>query len=268
MTELLVIGETSAIGAAIIAHCARNGIATISTSRQPGAMHHFDLSQDTKFSIPGNPEAAILCIGAGSMQYHENHPKETYRANVTNAGHLLDKLQAAGIPCIVLSTSQVFGANPASPPREDTKPSPECEYARQKVALEEKVIQGGVHAVVRLAKVIHSGLPILQKWRVEGKANAFSNLFISPIGIEYTAHSLLSIAKAPQPGIAHLSAATAISYLELAELVGVQASGALAEQGNTRETTALDMSNTTRLYGIAPAQVAAQVAPLHHSILN
>lgn len=260
MKELLIIGGDGTLGRVIKAHCVSNKIKVSVTSRRPNAIHHLNLDQaPLNWVAPGKPNAAILCIGPKNIRDCEINQKSTQLVNVTRVIQILAQLQNQGIPCIVLSTSQVFGANPKTAPTENQTQEPTCEYARQKVEVENWITSNRFHTVVRLSKVVHSNLEIIQKWNQERDITAFSNLYLSPIGLAYTAEGLIHIAKNIQPGVAHLSAKISISYFEMAQTIGYKPRSKLYSLGNTREGARLCMTHTHTVYGINPAKAASQL---------
>jgi len=264
-SSLLVIGLDSMIGSALAREAALRGISFQGTSRRQDARWQLDLSTHPEsWQLPEISSAAILCAAATSLAKCEADPQETHKINTEATLILADRLAAQGNSITFLSTSRVFPPWIENPP-ESTIPAPNTEYGRQKLAVEEYLLRNHPTAkIIRLSKVISPSLPLMELWsrsldRRES-LNAFQDFFLSPIALNSAAQAILQIALGLTPGIFHLSASDAISYLEVAQFMAQRQDcdssvvhPASAPQPNTPASTILACPRTMKSTSFRPS---------------
>ena len=226
--RLLIVGSDGLLGSALRLHCVASGIAHVGTSRRPavGASETLPLdlaqlaSDWPKFS---SYKSAVLCAGITNLEQCRNNPALTRHINVSQTISLAQRLVDAGVFTVFISTNLVFdGSRPLRSAPEPTCPA--TEYGRQKAEVEKALCALGKQAaIVRLTKVIHPQMPLVQGWKNElakGQIIApFDDLVFAPISIEATVHAILNIARKQLPGVWHLSSDADISYADMARQI-------------------------------------------------
>ena len=236
---ILVVGGTGLIGRALVENAASEGIACAATARRSGGEQKIgaehasrllliDLNDSPdQWQIPSGTECAIFCAAITGIAACENDPGGTSAINVTATIALADRLAAARTKVIFLSSNQVFGPE-TSAPAEDSGPAPVTEYGRQKLVVEQHLLEKIPNSqIIRLTKVIPPAFPLFAEWNSALAAGqpitAYSDLYFSPIALETTAAMILKIATSPHDGIFHLSASDSISYLDAARWLAARA---------------------------------------------
>ena len=177
--------------------------------------------QGVKFDMPHGVNLAIVAAGLTGFSAVARDPERSHAINVTNMQSLLTRI-CTQCPCMYISTSAVFDGSVAYPD-EAALPSPQSLYAQQKYCVENFLLDRYEESaiVVRLTKVIHQQLELVEHWKVAlikgRRVNPFSDLVVSPISREYLSHALLSIASAGARGVLHLSGQRDLSYADLCE---------------------------------------------------
>jgi dTDP-4-dehydrorhamnose reductase len=279
--RLLIVGADGLLGGSLRARWLQQNRTVTATTFAPGDngqnTHQLDLSQrpDTWPALPPC-RAAVLCAAITSLDQCRRDPVGTQAVNVTHTLALAERLAAQGTFVVFLSTNLVFdGAKPLRAPDEPT--CPKTEYGRQKAAVEAGLISLGLrHAVVRLAKVFHPGLPLVRDWlvslRAQAPVRAFADMVCAPVAMETVLKGLAMIAENQLPGRWQFSPGSDISYAqiatELARLTGADPS--LVQACSARELgslehlpahTTLDAQRTREQLGLNfpdPSQVVAQ----------
>lgn len=223
MPEIFIVGGDSMLGSALAAAASARGIPFKGSSRRPGADWPIDLASDpAEWKIPHTSTHAVICAATTGLQECENDPRGTATINVKATISLAGLLAEKGMQIVFLSSSRVFPPH-FECPAETTPPEPITEYGRQKFAVEKHLHHHLPSAkIIRFAKVVSPSLPLLVSWRRALAAGtsipAFTDLFLSPVSLPGAANSILEIAVgSTSPGIFHISATDAISYLDLAK---------------------------------------------------
>jgi dTDP-4-dehydrorhamnose reductase len=227
--RLLIVGGDGVLGNALDCHRRLQGGQTGSTTRRAGSSSPSTLFFDLEASPDSWPQwpdcdAAVLCASVTSLEKCRRDPAHTRHINVHQTVELAGALAQRGIFVVFLSTNLVFdGSTPLRHVDETT--SPMTEYGRQKAETESLLSDrlGSRCAIVRLTKVFHSKLTLVQGWLRElglGQAiKPFEDMVCAPISLSTTVSAIETIAKNKLAGIWHLSAKADVSYAELARMV-------------------------------------------------
>ncbi len=224
-SRVLVIGGDGLIGHALTRRLAGQRQEVLATTRRPDhvspARLLLDLSCDApNWRPPPDCSVAFLCAAITSQEQCLRDPAGTEQVNVTRTLELARCLFEAGIFVVFLSTNLVFdGANPMS--KISDAPSPQTEYGRQKALAEQSLLALGSRvAVVRLTKVFHGGMPLLQKWakalRQGETIFPLNDLRCSPVSLDFVLHALDRIGGKFASGIFQVSGERDVAYAEIA----------------------------------------------------
>lgn len=227
-SHLLLLGGDSALAQVLQSVAPSLGYTCMTTTRR-----HGHISANTPFldlSIPSSIDAfqppqgatAIMCASICNVGRCQQFPSETRSINVTNTVLLLKRLIEYECNIVFLSSSQVFDGerllpSPAVPP------TPRTEYGRQKLEVEQKLMEMTSNAlVVRLSKVITPAMPLFRGWLTEIHAGrpirAFHDLLFAPIIARDAMLAVLSLISLKKLGIWHISPCDELSYFQAAEI--------------------------------------------------
>jgi dTDP-4-dehydrorhamnose reductase len=284
--RFLIVGGDSLIGSRLAAMLFTRGYQVVTTTRRRKGVDgkgkaeiYYDLEKSDCSKFFNEPfTCAFLCAGITSMAACDADPVHTYHVNVTNMVRLAGKLQSASTPFIFLSSNTVFDGS-IERPNEYTDYCFNTEYGRQKAATEQALLAFGLGAsVVRLSKVLSRDIGIVSKFfrclKAGQACEAFDDLFMSPISLNYVCESLVNVTQSGMGGIFHLSGEDEISYAELALRLADSIPGARAlvrpvscTASNSPITfkpshPALGMKRTTNSLGLQPESVASVLAQL------
>ena len=278
----LIVGGDGTIGSAMRTAMQNCGTEVWTTSRRGDKRKYersisLDLSDPT-FRLPCAPRSAFLCAGQSGFLDCERDVQTTYRINVTGTIAVSRQLLTQGAFVVFLSSSAV-GDGSESLLEARTVQSARTEYGRQKAEAERQLLEidngkGGL-AVVRLTKVFSSATPLVREFvqhLAKGERfDAFSDLYISPVSLQYVVESLLEIERRRIGGIYHLSGSIELSYADfarrLAGKLGVSAD-LVGESTVEKSPTpvlyrprhpALDMTRTARIIGLNPEPIDAML---------
>lgn len=226
--RLLIIGADGLLGSALRSHCRAVGIENIVSSRRPATGESGTVTLDLALPASAWPDftsykSAVLCAGITSLDQCRKNPALTSHINVAQTIKLAHTLAEAGVFTTFISTNLVFdGSKPLRPVSD--QPCPGTEYGRQKMEVEKALVQLGKQvAIVRLTKVIHRQMQLIQDWKnqlSEGRAiTPFDDLVCSPITLPATVDAITTIAINQKYGIWHLSSDTDISYAAIARQI-------------------------------------------------
>jgi dTDP-4-dehydrorhamnose reductase len=218
---------------------------------------------------PQGVRAACLCAAIARLSDCASDPAGSMLVNVTRTVALADRLLARNIPVVFLSTDKVFdGSRPQVPA--ETLPCPASEYGRQKAAAEaalgERMADGALVAVLRLAKVVPPGMPLLRQWLANLAAGepvcAFFDMMMAPTPVAIVANAIERLVAEPASGIFQLSGPRDIAYSEVAAYLAgklgvdpalvhpVSALSAGLPAGSTAPHTTLDSTALRDRFGI------------------
>jgi len=268
------VGGDSEIGAATARHIRNLGIEVVATTRRRERIAadrpFLDLALPlAEWRPPVDTRAACIFAAISRLQACEEDPAGSSFINVTQTIVLAEMLLASGIPVLFLSTDKVFdGTRPHVPA--DAPMNPVSEYGRQKASAEEALRRhmtaGASVAVLRLAKVVSPGVPLLRQWIAAFAAGepvrAFSDMRMAPVPVAIVAAAITGLLDQGARGIFQLSGPRDVSYLEVAlylarkagagaELVRpVSARSAGMPEGSTAPHTTLDIAAICDRLGI------------------
>jgi dTDP-4-dehydrorhamnose reductase len=168
-----------------------------------------------------------------------------------------------GTHTVMLSSNMVYDGS-MSLVASDVPRSPVTEYGRQKAELEGILLSDPQKAaVLRLTKVLHRDLPLLNRWTADitaGKSiEAFADYFCSPILLSTVLRGLLRIINQGMGGVWQFSAPDQVSYAEIARhlAISLRASQSLVREsacGTSVEHvpchTTLDVSRASAELGL------------------
>jgi len=206
-----------------------------------------DLSQaPDRWPVLPPCRAAVLCAAITSLEQCRRDPIGTRKVNAEHTLALAQRLAEQGAFVVFLSTNLVFdGTKPLRLADEAT--CPQTEYGRQKAAVEAGLAALGVrHAVVRLAKVFHSGLPLVRDWmdslRAGKPITPFADMVCAPITLDTVLQGLARVAENELEGRWQFSPLEDVSYAAIATEVGrlVQADLSLIRPGSARQLASLE----------------------------
>jgi dTDP-4-dehydrorhamnose reductase len=224
-SRFLVVGGDGLIGRALMRHLSGRQQEVLATTRRldhvSPARPLLDLATDvTNWRPPSNCSVAFFCAAVTSQEKCRADPAGTKQVNVVRTSELARRLFDAGVFVVFLSTNLVFdGANPMA--KTSDAPNPRTEYGRQKALAEQALLAtGGQVAVVRLTKVFHGGMPLLQKWsdalRKGETIFPLNDLLCSPVSLDFVLHALNRIGGAFAPGVFQVSGERDVAYAEIA----------------------------------------------------
>ncbi len=221
MSEILVVGADSLIGAALYQELSNCGIDVIGTSRRPLSPHkiHLNLLDNLDhWAPPSGITSAVICAGMTNVENCEKEPDISRNINVTATKKLIDKLILAGIHVVYLSSDLV-----------SDKSMLHKQYSIQKAEVE-IYLQKYLYAscVVRMSKVIPSKFDLFVNWALDLQNNRvitpFLDKYFSPITLEFCANFLLEVVVKKKYGLYVLEGSKRINYydaaLELAKKIG------------------------------------------------
>ncbi len=232
--SILIVGSESLIGGALMLQLERSGKAVLATARRQKAASerhiYLDLLEDiSRWKCPAAVGTAVICAGITSIEACRRDPVSSTRVNVEGTSKLIEKLVAGGVLVIYLSSDKVFeGSVPYR--MADDKPCPVTEYGRQKAEAELRVSQwGGSVAIVRLTKVLSSGISLFSEWVESLKKgrtiHPFSNMVMAPIPLSFAVSVLRLVEERCLSGIIQVSGGYDVSYAQAAyraaKLLGV-----------------------------------------------
>jgi dTDP-4-dehydrorhamnose reductase len=270
----LVVGANSEIGSATARLIrARDGKVMTTTRRRAEATAsslHLDFEHSVDgLAIPEEITAACIFVAVARLAACAADPEGSARVNVERTLALVDRLTAAGIYTLFLSTNQVFnGDQPHMPAEAPT--SPVSEYGRQKAeterALRARVAGGAPIGMLRLAKVVSPGMALVDTWRREliaGRSiRAFSDMTMAPVPVDIVATSIARLMEDRLPIVAQLTGPRDVTYADIGHFVA-ESVGAYPElvdpvsalenglpPGSTPRNTTLDSSYLIERYGL------------------
>lgn len=166
----------------------------------------------------------VMCAGISTIKECEDNPGKSRFINVEQSIILLQKLVSKGSCILFFSTSLVFGRNIDFPSIDDT-PNPICEYAKQKLEVENYLINNfkNKFIILRLSKVLDSNFELINNWISNLKENhliyPFDDLYISPVFIDDLMDLIIHLFNNSERGVFHFSGISKISYAEIAFLL-------------------------------------------------
>jgi len=187
------------------------GIATFRAGRNPGVWH-LDLSRDPGcWNVPVHLDWVFVCAGMTSRAECEKQPHLSRWTNVGGSVQLARHFLSRGARVVFFGTDL---------------PPEAGEYAKQKEELRRQLAQLAGSVWIRLGKVVHPRLSVLQSWKeslAQGTPiEAFESVRIFPVSPEAIAQGCLHLVASRQRPATALVWQTprSMTYVELARKWG------------------------------------------------
>ncbi|MDI9397597.1 MAG: sugar nucleotide-binding protein [Candidatus Pacebacteria bacterium] len=188
-----------------------SGISTFRAGRNPGPWH-LDLSRDPGcWNAPGDLDWVFVCAGMTSRVECEKQPHLSRWINVGGSVRLARHFLSRGARVVFFGTDL----------------SPKAgEYAKQKEELRRQLAQLPGTVWIRLGKVVHPRLPLLESWKdslAQGTPiEAFESVRIFPVSPESIAEGCLHLVASRQRPATELvwQTAKSMTYVEIAQKWG------------------------------------------------
>ena len=271
---LLIVGGDSEIGAATARAMQARGLAVAATTRRREVVTPdrplLDLAAPLDdWEPPPGTKAACLCAAVARLAACASDPQGSAHINVVQTLALVEKLLARDIAVLFLSTDKVFNGRTAHQ-RADAPHSPVCEYGRQKARAEAALMghtaRGAPVAILRLAKVVSDGMPLIGGWVRDlssGKSiRVFNDLALAPTPTDLVCAAIVALLQDRASGIFQLTGPRDITYADIGRFLAayLDADPALVREtsaataglpdGSTPQHTTLDSSRLRAHYGL------------------
>lgn len=222
-----MFGADGFLGSAILAGLSRVNLRCIGIGRRGcGDRPCLDLARPDSGSLQLARQGishAVIAAGITGIAACERDPATTGNVNVRGTAELARQLQAEGIRVVALSSDYVFDGTRGGY-AEDSAVNPLNEYGRQKVALENALLdRGGNSLVVRLSKVFDtrpgSGTLLDEmagRMVRGGTVHAARDQVFCPTHLDDVVAVLSELLAGELTGIVHLCAPEAVSRLQVA----------------------------------------------------
>lgn len=250
--RLLIIGGDSQIGSEILRqpHVFKEGIyATTRQREQVSTSRPFlDLAAPlADWEPPKGTRAACVLAGVARLVDCQADPAGSAFINVTQTLDLIKRLAARGVFTLFVSTDKVFDGSRSTVPA-DAPTNPVSEYghqsARVEAMLRETMRSSAPVAILRMTKVLASGMPLLCGWAkrlAAGQAiEAVDDMVMAPIPIGVAAVAIQRVLARGEPGVFQLSGQRDITYAEAAQHIALRV-GAAKSLVRTQSAAALDL---------------------------
>jgi len=188
-----------------------SGISTFRAGRNPGPWH-LDLSRDPScWNVPLDLDWVFVCAGMTSREECEKQPHLSRWINVWGSLRLARYFLSRGAKVVFFGTDL----------------SPEAgAYAKQKEELRRQLAQLAGTVWIRLGKVVHPRLPVLESWKkslAQGTPiEAFASVRIFPVSPEAVAEGCLHLVASRQRPATELvwQSPKSMTYVEIARKWG------------------------------------------------
>jgi dTDP-4-dehydrorhamnose reductase len=280
MHSALVVGGDGLIGRALCSALRASGVEVISTTRRknPGEIQ-LDLGMALNVAKLPRCDVAYLCATISRFAACEQDPILARLVNVTSQLELARHFFLQATHVVFLSSNAVFDGVDDSP-AEDARPSPTSVYGQLKFDAERELkILANQHAgtlsIVRLTKVLSNDLPLIANWLLNIKAGqkveAFYNVTLSPISLNYSIEALRRCGDLKINGLVHLSGEDELSYYELVKTyaISIGLNSTLVQAAKNKEPTGqplghnrLSMTQSKSILNMLPQSLASLLADL------
>jgi dTDP-4-dehydrorhamnose reductase len=166
----------------------------------------------------------ILAAAVSSVVRCELDPAATHQVNVVGSRAVVEAAADAKAKVVFLSSDYVFGDG--GPHEESDDPAPMNEYGRQKLEVEEIVLNGSANVVVRTCQVFGQDvrranyvLATLDRLAAGEIVHARADLFGTPTYVRDLAAEIIHLATRPATGVWHVAGPESISRMDLAQRV-------------------------------------------------
>ena len=219
----MIVGSNGVIGQSLAYYWVEKNTPFHASTRHKDLVSHdrpfVDLADESTSALFLDYDCAVICAAITDMGTCERNPEKTQAVNVSGTIELIKKLSSMNTYILLLSTNQVFDGN--EPNRKPDAPrGPINEYGRQKAKVESFIESVSNTSILRLTKVIYSGLELLTKWKQalsNGKViHAFTDMSLSPVYIDQVVKKIDKLVHEQASGIFQLSGERDISYYDFA----------------------------------------------------
>lgn len=290
--KALIVGSDSTIGMALTTYLQAQGWDVYGTSRRINntdtQILHFDLTQEhTLLNIDQEFDVVYALAGITNMDFCEKNPELSKLVNldaqISLAKHCINKTKAF----VMLSSTAVFdGSQPLVNTNAPT--NPKSIYGKHKALFEQFLLDFSDNVtILRSSKVIAPKNKLLNDWIAALNNNSqitpFYDLSLCPITLISLLKLLKYIGENKSNSILHISGKQDISYSELAYIIAKKLnkpesliiSKSYSDAGLTAKTifkhSSLDMSETSKIYGLQPSSIEDILEPLlnnqHHQFI-
>jgi dTDP-4-dehydrorhamnose reductase len=273
--SFLLIGGDSEIAGATLTVLRRDGLPVVATTRRrdtPGGGRVFlDLTAPLEgWRPPEGTNACCIFAAVAHLPDCARDPEGSSRVNVAGTIALVERLVTQGVYVLYLSTDKVFDGNRPLMPA-DAPLAPRSEYGRQKARtdahLQAMIARRAPVGILRLARVLSPGMPLLRQWQQALAAaevtHPFDDMMMAPSLAADVAATIVALLASREPGICQLSGARDMSYADVARFIArrigadprlvepVPAASAGMPEGAVPRHTTLDSRAVAR-FGICP----------------
>ena len=278
---LLLVGGDSEVAKGTLALLRDLRRPVVATTRHPEWTNPETLLLDLSAPLdgwepPAGVRAACIFAAVARLAACQSDPAGSAHVNVVQTMALIERLLAAGIYVLHLSSNQVFdGRIPNVAPEAPT--CPVSEYGRQKAcaeaAIREHDSRGAPVAILRLAKVLTPDTPLLREWSAalaqDRPVHPFHDMTLAPTPIDLVARAIVALMQDEAPGLFQLTGPRDVTYadvaLELAAHMGADrqlvrptsAASANLPWGAAPPYTTLDSTRLAERYGIVAPEACA-----------
>lgn len=271
---VLIVGVNSKIGEALFKSYATEGFSVLGTSRRKSEVKdkifYLDILSP-QYDLEKLPDVSVVFLCAYISAMAEcNSNSNSGMVNVKGILDLANYFLNKGSFVVFLSSNAVFN-NEQNYASETDYPRPLTIYGQQKYDVENQLLNLAIKdssknlAIVRMTKVLTHDLPLFKNWQMTiscGESiNAFEDLKICPISINFAVNCLRKIANYRTAGIFHLSGDAEYSYLEIGQKISEISGGTIGQVINVTaaknnqgkfNSISLSMKNTEKILGIRP----------------
>ncbi len=219
----LIIGGDSRIGSALMASWKENGVKVHASTRKFHKVAvdrpFIDLESLSWSRTFQKYDLAVFCAGVTSVSECEHKVEWSRRVNVVNTLMLVDELMSKTVSVLYLSSTQVFdGSRPFCKPNDFVCPT--TQYGRQKVEVEEKLLETGRASILRLSKVEDMEADLLKRWRsslARGEViHPYDNIYLAPVKLSKLVSYICSMNWGESIGLQHFETEYQLTYADYA----------------------------------------------------
>lgn len=223
--RLLILGGDSSIGSYLFNNLDRNSFQISITTRNKSKVNKesifLDLQNINEFAIDyTNYDIVIFCAALTSVAECEKNPKDAFLINHLNTIYLVKEFVKNNVFVILFSTTQVFsGKNKIE--YVFNQPNPISIYGKTKEMLEIDLIPYlDKICILRCTKIIFQTNNLFRNWvselNIQKPIYPYSDIYFSPISIEFLMFSILEIINLKIVGLNQISSKSEIKFSEAA----------------------------------------------------
>jgi dTDP-4-dehydrorhamnose reductase len=229
--NVLVVGGDSMIGSELSTRLQAKGCRVFETTRRQQTISDNRIFLNLK-TVPSDfaetlsqrgINYVVLCASITSSADCEDNPSASREVNVIGNIAVGKQFLALDTPVIFLSSSAIFDGMVERPTPEES-PSPCSEYGRQKLLVEQALLQASSNTcILRLTKVLGRRNKLLEHWAKELQSRniitPFMDASMAPIGLEYCSEVIFNIIWHKRCGVFHAGPSYQITYVEAAKQI-------------------------------------------------